>query len=110
MTYEERIAAINKNRRDYKLGLSTSDIEGCAINGFVPDWVYDKALKGRVSIRVACQDIDFLLARIAALEVAMGEAIESLHEWGEYVDAYFKAKHDFNSDIDRLTAVKEGRE
>lgn len=49
------------------------------------------------------RDVDFLLARNAALEAALGEAIELLDlemsVWPDHTD---------KSDIDHLTAIKEG--
>lgn len=48
--------------------------------------------------------------RIAALEAALGEAVESIEDWAGYAPDYFKDKHDLQGDIDRLTAIKEGRD
>lgn len=42
-------------------------------------------------------DIPYLLARVETLEAALGEAIEDIQS-------------DWHGDIDRLTAIKEGRD
>lgn len=55
-------------------------------------------------------DAEYLLARVEALEAALGEAIESIESWGGYVPDYFKDKHNLQGDINRLTAIKEGRD
>lgn len=54
----------------------------------------------------ARSDIPYLLARNAALEAAMGEAIEAIDYWQRYAPDY--DRHLLQGDIDRLTAIKAG--
>jgi len=44
-------------------------------------------------------------ARIAELEGALEEAIESVEEWSAYASDYFKEKHDLEGDLSRLRAA-----
>lgn len=67
MTHSERMAVIKQNRRDYKHGASSHDVDACAINGWVPDHVYDQVIKGRTSLNIACHDIDYLIKYIESL-------------------------------------------
>ena len=71
-------------------------------------------MAGVVGLAVAYLDLHAQLAakdrRISALEAALGEAIESIEDWGAYISDYFRDKHDLRGDIARLTGIKEGRE
>jgi hypothetical protein len=67
MTHSERMAVIKQNRRDYKHGASMQHVDACAINGWVPDHVYDQVIKGRNSLNIACHDIDYLIEYIESM-------------------------------------------
>lgn len=67
-----------------------------------------KALANLDFCAQARSDIPYLLERVEALEAALGEAIDAIEDWGGYVSDYFKDKHDLQSDINRLKAIKEG--
>ncbi len=46
-------------------------------------------------------------ARIAELEGALREAIESVEDWAGYASAYFREKHDLEGEVKKLRKALE---
>jgi hypothetical protein len=64
---EKQLAAIRERCEAATEWVTDHDLDGCAINGMVPDWLYSNARIARKSITSYKRDIPLLLAEVERL-------------------------------------------